>query len=344
MSMSGAPSSTLTRRSSRSRSANYGLRRSPCASSWSRISDASPSASSTAATSAARLTRSPTICLERRPPRPDGSALVDQLGPATPSDALALQLIHRLRDQSPAITAMLARLDERLAAEGRTTDSAIHDEQQRQISANVTVRNIITSMRHISDVDWADIFERVSLVDPVLAEGCDFAEMDFATRNLYRTAVEELARGSGLDELEVANRAVRGRGRRDRAAPQGSGLSICPPRAVRAFEAAMGFRPPSGRSPAAPIARSASAAMSAPAPSSPRCCSASRSSSMPRPAWTGSGWACSGRSARCRRWIRRWRWSTRGDPPVRRHAGSRASSFATACPPICARWWSCRRC
>src|SRR3546814_12554045 len=63
-------------------------------------------------------------------------------------------------------------------------------------------------MRHISDVDWSVIFERVSLVDPVLAKGCDFAEMDFATRNLYRTAVEQLARGSGVDELEVANRAV----------------------------------------------------------------------------------------------------------------------------------------
>ena len=32
--------------------------------------------------------------------------------------------------------------------------------------------------------------------------------MDFPTRNLYRTAIEELARGSGLDEIEVADRAL----------------------------------------------------------------------------------------------------------------------------------------
>jgi cyclic beta-1,2-glucan synthetase len=32
--------------------------------------------------------------------------------------------------------------------------------------------------------------------------------MDFATRNDYRTTVEQLARGSLLSELEVANRAV----------------------------------------------------------------------------------------------------------------------------------------
>ena len=150
--------------------------------------------------------------------RTDGKRPGRRARPAAPSDALALQLIHRLRDQSPVFTAMLGRLDERLAADGRTTDSAIHDEQQRQIAANVTVRNIITSMRHISDVDWSVIFERVSLVDPVLAKGCDFAKMDFATRNLYRTAVEQLARGSGLDELEVANRAVRPRPQRPSAA------------------------------------------------------------------------------------------------------------------------------
>ena len=87
-------------------------------------------------------------------------------------------------------------------------DAAVNDEQQKQVSANVTVRNIITSMRRMSDVDWTEIFERVSLVDAVLADGCGFAEMDFPTRNLYRTAVEELARGSGLSELEIARRAV----------------------------------------------------------------------------------------------------------------------------------------
>ena len=71
----------------------------------------------------------------------------------------------------------------------------MHDEHQRQGAANVTVRNIITSMRLISDVDWPELFERVSLVDDVLAAGSAFREMDFPTRNLYRNAIEELARG-----------------------------------------------------------------------------------------------------------------------------------------------------
>ena len=70
--------------------------------------------------------------------------------------------------------------------------------QQRQGASNVTVRNIITSMRLMSDIDWAELFEAVSLVDDGCAASSDFAAMDFPTRNLYRSAVEQLARGSRL--------------------------------------------------------------------------------------------------------------------------------------------------
>jgi len=173
--------------------------------------------------------------------RSDG-ALLDRLGKEAPSDALALQLIHRLRDQSPALTAMLVRLDERLTAVGRTAASAIHDEQQRQIAANVTVRNIITSMRHISDVDWSVIFEKVSLVDPVLAKGCAFARMDFATRNDYRTAVEQLARGSRHAELEVARRAVAAAAAATESRRRDPGYFLIA-EGRPGFELALGFRP-----------------------------------------------------------------------------------------------------
>ncbi|HSC08212.1 MAG TPA: glucoamylase family protein, partial [Steroidobacteraceae bacterium] len=81
-------------------------------------------------------------------------------------------------------------------------------EHQRQGASNVTVRNIITSMRLISDVDWAEFFESVSLVDDMLRAGSDFASMDFATRNLYRGAIEKLARGSKLTELEITRAAL----------------------------------------------------------------------------------------------------------------------------------------
>ena len=164
------------------------------------------------------------------------------------SEAFAVQLVHRLRDQDPKFTPALAWLDERLAKQGLTADSAVREVHRSQGAANVTVRNIVTSLRVIVEVDWQVLFERYCLVDDVLASGCAFHEMDFATRNLYRSAVEELARRSDHDELEIARRAV--------AAARAPDPSCEPPEQLRRadpgyhllaggrrdFEASIGFR------------------------------------------------------------------------------------------------------
>src|SRR6195256_494007 len=122
--------------------------------------------------------------------------------------AFAVQLVQRLREQDPKVTRALMWLEERLAAQGTTADEIVRNEHQKEGATNVTVRNIITSMRLTSDVDWAELVESVSLVDDTLRSGSDFANMDFPTRNLYRSAIEELARGSKLMELEIARAAL----------------------------------------------------------------------------------------------------------------------------------------
>lgn len=122
--------------------------------------------------------------------------------------AFAVQLVQRLRDQDPVVTPALHWLEERLTAQGTTADEIVRVEHQRQAAMNVTVRNVITSMRLMSAFDWAEFFESVSLVDAVLQADIDFAALDFATRDRYRHAIEELSRGSQHSEIEVARRAV----------------------------------------------------------------------------------------------------------------------------------------
>ncbi|MBA3577269.1 MAG: glycosyl transferase [Sphingomonas sp.] len=123
-------------------------------------------------------------------------------------DAFAVEFVHMLRDQHSGVVPALAWLDDRLSERGTTTDMAIAYEQERQVRATVTVRNIITSMRLISEIDWMTLFERISLVDDVLAGNGVYSGMDFASRNLYRNAIEELARSSPLSETEIAQLAV----------------------------------------------------------------------------------------------------------------------------------------
>ena len=141
------------------------------------------------------------------------------------SEAFAVELVHRLRDQDPRFTPALAWLDERLAKQGLNADSAVREVHRSQGAANVTVRNIVTSLRVIAEVDWQVLFERYCLVDDVLASGCAFHDMDFATRNLYRSAVETLARKSGHDELDIARLTV--------AAAQAPDPSCEPPEQLR---------------------------------------------------------------------------------------------------------------
>ena len=123
-------------------------------------------------------------------------------------DAFAVQLVHRLRDQDPKFTPALSWLDARLAKQDMTADAAVREVHRRQGAANVTVRNIVTSLRLIAEVDWKEVFERFCLVDGELAKAGRFLEMGFSTRTLYRSAVEELARGSRHGELDVARLAV----------------------------------------------------------------------------------------------------------------------------------------
>jgi len=167
--------------------------------------------------------------------------------------AFAVELVQRLRDQDPSTTPALAWLNQRLAAQGTTADEIALVEHQRQAALTVTVRNVITSMRLMSALDWTVFFEQVSLVDATLRAGSAFAAMDFASRDGYRHAIEALARGSVHTELAVAEQAL-AHAAAAHATPAGAAAPVDARRADpgfylvgggrRDFERALGFQPP----------------------------------------------------------------------------------------------------
>jgi cyclic beta-1,2-glucan synthetase len=136
------------------------------------------------------------------------SEVVGSLRPSASPNAFAVQLAHRLRGRDPKGEPALAWLDDQLAQRGLQVESVVHDELREQTAFNATIRNIITSLRTIAALDWSEVFESVCPVDLALSQSGTFLGMDFPTRNLYRTAIEHLARGSRLDEIEIARRAV----------------------------------------------------------------------------------------------------------------------------------------
>ena len=128
------------------------------------------------------------------------------------SEPFAGQLAKRLRDLDPTTTPALGWLEERLARQDASIEEMVEHVQRRQGASNVTVRNIITSMRLMSNVDWAELVESVSLVDQRLRAASAFATMDFATRDIYRGAIEQLSRGSSHSELDIAGEVLQAAG------------------------------------------------------------------------------------------------------------------------------------
>jgi cyclic beta-1,2-glucan synthetase len=122
--------------------------------------------------------------------------------------AFLVQLVQRLRYRDPNSTPALMWLNDHLAREGLNGDEIAAEIHQGMAASNVTVRNIITSFRSMTTYSWPDFFESVSLVQEALSEYPDFKKMDFNTRDLYRHAIEDLARGAEKDELVVTRQAL----------------------------------------------------------------------------------------------------------------------------------------
>jgi len=160
--------------------------------------------------------------------------------------SFAVQLIKRLRDYDAGDRDRLEWLANLVRSLGHDFESAVAEEHHRQAAANVTMRNLVTSLRFISDHDWDQWFDGVSLVDRLLRASPQYGAMDARSRNDYRSAIEDLAHHSWHDEFEVARLAVE-----RAAAASGDGPAALQDagyyligRGRAAFEKQIGYRPP----------------------------------------------------------------------------------------------------
>ncbi len=130
--------------------------------------------------------------------------------PAVLHTAFVVQVLQRIREYGPRLGAVRTAVEEHLAAQHVTSEDAIRSEHQGQAAAQVSVANVITSLRLCSTLDWSQYFESVSLVERVLQQdpAGRYGGMDFLSRDRYRQAVEELADPTGEAQVRVGLRAV----------------------------------------------------------------------------------------------------------------------------------------
>jgi cyclic beta-1,2-glucan synthetase len=128
----------------------------------------------------------------------------------TLTSAFVAELSRRLQGHGPVLQHAGHWLEQRLEDEGSNLEELIQLESQLQAADQVSVGNSITSLRTLGALDWREFVETLSIVEQTLRgdPARIYPKMDFATRDNYRHAVEQMARHSKRAESEVARIAV----------------------------------------------------------------------------------------------------------------------------------------
>jgi hypothetical protein len=126
----------------------------------------------------------------------------------TNDNTFTAQFLYRLRNASQTSGFAVAWLEQRLEQAGTDVEEVMLAEQNRLSSGNVTMGNIIKSLREIDDTEWSVWFEDVSQIDKIFRLRTDYQALDFGSRNAYRNRIEQIARRSRKSEAEVAEAAI----------------------------------------------------------------------------------------------------------------------------------------
>ncbi|HSZ59322.1 MAG TPA: glucoamylase family protein, partial [Tepidisphaeraceae bacterium] len=137
------------------------------------------------------------------------------------TNAFVSEFASRLHGQGPAVIVVTTWFEQRLADQAQTIDSVFQQSSQSQAADQVSIGNSIGSLRFLGATDWREFVETHSFVERVLrADPAGvYPRLDFATRDQYRHAVEDIARRGEFSEDDVARRAVELAGANVRASP-----------------------------------------------------------------------------------------------------------------------------
>ncbi len=126
------------------------------------------------------------------------------------TSSFVAELARRLQGQSAALALPLSWIEQHLAETGLSIERLVSSDAQQQAADQVAISNSIASLRLLSATDWRDFVEDMSHVEQALRQDPAgiYETMEFATRDLYRHAVEHLAKHCASPETTVARRAL----------------------------------------------------------------------------------------------------------------------------------------
>jgi cellobiose phosphorylase len=121
------------------------------------------------------------------------------------------EFFQRLQGQGPAVAFVLTWVEQQLVDRGTSVAQLLQSDGRTQGADRISMGNSVGSLALVNGMNWKEFVETASTVERTLREdpAAVYGGQDFATRNRYRRAVEEIARSGVMDEPEVAREAVR---------------------------------------------------------------------------------------------------------------------------------------
>ncbi len=126
------------------------------------------------------------------------------------ASAFVAELVRCLKGHGKMLALPLTWVEQRLSEVGLTSDQIILTFNQQLANSQLSVSNSITSLRQLSDMNWAEFAETISLVEQTLSQDPAeiYSKMHFDTRDRYRHIIEILSRHCQYSETEVAQHVL----------------------------------------------------------------------------------------------------------------------------------------
>ena len=138
----------------------------------------------------------------------NGKAINDAIDTANPS--FLEHLFYRLRSSGRRYSDVLRYIDENLDKFHTTTEIIAQKEHTAQAVSTVSMGNCIVSLKHLSSINWTDLFDAASYLEEILKKDpmATYSLMDTNSRFYYKNRIEEIAKTYGVSELYIAKEAL----------------------------------------------------------------------------------------------------------------------------------------
>ncbi|SET37424.1 Cellobiose phosphorylase [Natronincola peptidivorans] len=119
-------------------------------------------------------------------------------------------LLRVLRHKDLETGEVVTYLEKKLKDFNTSIKELVDEEHKEQAAKKIAIGNAITSLNIVATLNWNDIFESLSVVEEILRQDPNgvYHQLDFDSRDYYRSHVEKIARRLNVEETRVARKAI----------------------------------------------------------------------------------------------------------------------------------------